>query len=176
MKRSLYTGKRLVPSDSLNVDLSGIPRTFRGYDPEATEAVFTRVAWEYSVLSGENRKLKQSIENGPPPVAGPRLADLDEVSRSLLSASHRASREMREAAREECEAMLKAARRRAVEIEHDAARAAVNVAPVLESARALRSQLSAALAELESTAGPAEPRAEETEQASEALSTLDLVG
>jgi cell division septum initiation protein DivIVA len=46
--------------------------------------------------------------------------DRDELTRALLSNAQRASRELRDAARAECEALLKAARKRATEIEEEA--------------------------------------------------------
>ncbi len=46
--------------------------------------------------------------------------DRDELTRALLSNAQRASRELRDAARAECEALLKAARKRAAEIEEEA--------------------------------------------------------
>jgi len=44
----------------------------------------------------------------------------DELSRTLLANAQRSARELRDTTREECEAILKAARRRAIEIEGDA--------------------------------------------------------
>jgi cell division septum initiation protein DivIVA len=46
--------------------------------------------------------------------------DRDELTRALLSNAQRAARELRDAARAECEALLKAARKRATEIEEEA--------------------------------------------------------
>lgn len=46
--------------------------------------------------------------------------DRDELTRALLSNAQRAARELRDAARAESEALLKAARKRAVEIEEEA--------------------------------------------------------
>lgn len=141
----------------INADPTSLPRSFRGYDPQATEELFRRVAWEYGLLAGEHRELKQAVEEGQisPGVRRSGLAparvtgDLDEVARSLLAAAHTAARAMRDSARDESERALKKARARASEIEHEATRAAAGTLAVREAASVLRATLRDALEKLE---------------------------
>jgi cell division septum initiation protein DivIVA len=142
--------------DSIDADPASLPRSFRGYDPQATEELFRRVAWEYAVLAGEHQELKNTLEDlqaapGSPPRAETpaRARDDDEVARFFVGAARRAAREMRESARAECESVLKKAKARAAEIEEEAARAAADSASVIEAAVALRSTLHEALKQLE---------------------------
>jgi cell division septum initiation protein DivIVA len=65
----------------------------------------------------------------------------DELMRALLLAAQRAAREMRESAREDAEALLKAARRRAVGIERNAYSSARHSAVEVERLRRLENDL-----------------------------------
>jgi flagellar biosynthesis/type III secretory pathway protein FliH len=117
--------------------------------------MFRRVAWDYGVLAGEHRKLKQAMEELQP-APRPR-AQLDEAAHSLLAAAHRAARELLESAREECEQALRKAKRRAAEIEDEAARTTTGAASVLETASTLRASLQEALRRLENGEPLADP-------------------
>ncbi len=159
--------------DSLDVDPSSLPRSFRGYNRWATEELFRRVAWDYGVLAGEHRKLKRTMQEGQPleapplypppleasapavgwPVASEPRVDPDEEARVLLALALRAVREMRESTREDCELALRKARGRAAEIEAEAERAGAGAVAVVQAASTLRATLRAALERLES-AGP----------------------
>ncbi len=146
-----------MPPEFIDADPTSLPLSFRGYDCQATEELFRRVAWEYGLLVGEHRKLKNEMQgllarsDAPPAGAAPRQAtgDLDEVARSLLTAAHKAARDMRESAREDSERALKKARARAEEIGREAERDGAATAAVSEAAAALRATLQAALARLE---------------------------
>jgi hypothetical protein len=137
-----------MPPDSLDADPTELPRAFRGYHRAATEELFRRVAWEYGVLAGEHRKLKKAMEERQP-VARQPVGDRDDGARLLFAIVLKAIRQMRDAAREECEKALKKARRRAAEIEQEADRAAVNAVAVIDAAAELRANLQAALSKLE---------------------------
>jgi cell division septum initiation protein DivIVA len=140
-----------MPPESIDADPTKLLRSFRGYDREATEALFKRVAWDYGVLAGEHRKLKKTMDELAQPAAStPARAERDEDALTLLKAAHRAAREMRAAAREDCESALKKAKGRAAEIEAEAARAATNAVAVLQAVSLLRANLRAVLDRLES--------------------------
>jgi hypothetical protein len=152
-----------MPPESLEHDPTSLPRQFRGYNRAATEELFRRVAWEYGVLAGEHRKLKNAVgepqpaapaqpappPQAPQPVARPRVDDPDEIARAILGAALTAARQIRESARDECERALKKARGRAAKLEADADRAAGDAVVVLEAAALLRANLRAALDGLE---------------------------
>jgi methyl-accepting chemotaxis protein len=137
-----------MPPDSLDVDPTTLPRSFHGYDPEATEELFKRVAWDYGLLAGEHRKLKKSLEDAQP-TSRPAAGDVDSVARSLLATVQKVVREMRESAREDCERAIRKATKRAAEIEDEAKRASANATAILEAASELRSSLQEALESLE---------------------------
>jgi DivIVA domain-containing protein len=91
----------------------------------------------------------------------------DELTRTLLATAQRSAREMRESTRAECEAMLKAAQRRAAEIERDARSTVRHSAAEIERLRHVESDLKAQLRRtLESVLGQVEPpaQAEQGEQ------------
>ncbi len=142
-----------MPPDSTDADPRSLPRSFRGYNRNATEELFRRVAWDYGVLAGEHRKLKQALEDQQPPPAR-RHTDGVAEAQSLLAAAQKAARELREATRVECEQALRKARGRAAELEAEAERAAKDSFAVLEAAAALRVTLRAALARLERETPP----------------------
>jgi cell division septum initiation protein DivIVA len=137
-----------MPIDPEAITPAGLPRSFHGYDREATDDLLKRVAWDYRQLVNECRKLREAAE--PYPSRQPALRPGgDEVARTLVAAAHRAAKELRESARSDCEAMLKKARARAHELEaegrHRAEHAAADTAQLQQAAAALRAQLSAAL-------------------------------
>lgn len=141
--------------DPTDANPASLPRSFRGYNRQATEELFRRVAWDYGVLAGEHRKLKKTIEDMHPPAR--RKGDLDGEAHLLFAAAQKAAREMRESARAECEQALRKAKGRAAEIEDEANRAATESAAVLKAAAALRSTLQEALRRLESGESPPSP-------------------
>ncbi len=136
--------------DSTDADPKSLPRSFRGYNRHATEELFRRVAWDYGVLAGEHRKLKQALEElRPQPTPARRKGDLDGEAHLLFAAAQRAVRELRESTRAECELALKKAKARAAELEQEATRAAADSVAVLNAAAALRATLRASLDKLE---------------------------
>ena len=110
-----------MPPDSIDADPKSLPHSFRGYDRRATEELFRRVAWDYAVLAGEHRKLKENGDAARPHTGAAR-ANPDDEAHSLLAAAHRAARELRESTRAECEQALRKANRRSAEIELEAER------------------------------------------------------
>jgi cell division septum initiation protein DivIVA len=92
----------------------------------------------------------------------------DEMTRRLLESAQRSAREMREAARAECESLLKAAHRRAAEIEGDARASLRHSKREVERLQKLERDLKAQLRRmLESVIGSSD--AEEHRAAAEAL-------
>ena len=132
--------------DSFDADPTSLPRAFRGYARYETEELFRRLAWEYAVLAGEHRKLKQAFEEGS---SAPSQADLDQEAHVLLQVARKAARELRESARNESEQILKKARGRAAEIELQAERAGTDARAMLETAAAMRASLLQTLSQLE---------------------------
>jgi DivIVA domain-containing protein len=65
----------------------------------------------------------------------------EELTRTLVATAQRTARELRESTRAECESMLKAAQRRAGEIEHDALAAVRRSAAEIERLRRVESDL-----------------------------------
>ncbi len=157
--------------DSIDADPKSLPRSFRGYNRRATEELFRRVAWDYAVLAGEHRKLKQTTDAAAPPVR--QRADFDEEAHSLLAAAQRAARELRESTRAECERALRKANGRAAEIEREAERSATDARAVLDAAAKLRTSLSEALSRLEHGELPA-AAAPAPEANGTALEAVDL--
>jgi DivIVA domain-containing protein len=89
----------------------------------------------------------------------------EEMVRTLLSTAQRSARETRESTRAECEALLKAAHRRAVDIEHDAHGSLKQKAAEVERLRRLENDLKAQLRRtLESVLGGDEPQSREAPQ------------
>lgn len=146
-----------MASDPTDANPTSLPRSFRGYNRQATEELFRRVSWDYGVLAGEHRKLKQAME-ALQPLPARRKGDLDGEAHLLFATAQKAVREMRESARVECEQALKKAKERSHEIEAEADRAATESAAVLKAAAAIRSTLQEALRRLESSE-PSEPPA-----------------
>jgi cell division septum initiation protein DivIVA len=132
-----------------------LPRSFRGYNRRATEELVRRLNWEYGVLAGEHRKLKQSVEERSAPRT---RVDYDEEAHALLAAAQKAARELRESVRIEGEQALMKARRRAAEIEAEASRAAGASTQIMKRAAALRATLSDALQRVEQGELPQAPR------------------
>jgi DivIVA domain-containing protein len=82
----------------------------------------------------------------------------EELTRTLLSTAQRTARELRESTRAECEGLLKAAHRRAAEIEHDAHRTVKHSAAEIERLHRVEDDLKAQLRRtLESVLGSAVP-------------------
>lgn len=65
----------------------------------------------------------------------------EELTRTLVATAQRTARELRESTRAECESMLKAAQRRAGEIEHDALAAVRHSAAEIERLRRVETDL-----------------------------------
>ena len=135
--------------ESIDADPQSLPRSFRGYNRRATEELFRRVAWDYAVLAGEHRKLKQGTPPAEPlqPARTPR-AEFDAEAHALLAAAHRAARDLRESTRAECEQALKKAKGRAAEIEQEAERSATDARAVLDAVAMLHASLYEALSSL----------------------------
>ena len=145
-----------MPPDSIDADPKSLPHSFRGYDRRATEELFRRVAWDYAVLAGEHRKLKENGDVSRPHTGAAR-ANPDDEAHSLLAAAHRAARELRESTRAECEQALRKANRRSAEIELEAERTAKDARAVLAAAAELRASLREALTRLEGGELPVVP-------------------
>jgi cell division septum initiation protein DivIVA len=129
-----------------------------GYSIEATDELLTRVAQEYrqlqrdrtdllttqTELEGRLHKIMLAVE----PDGEPR----EPSTTSLLAVAHRVAAEMRAQAREECEAMLKKARRRAEvferEVDQARARTEYRVRELEETQRQARERLSMFLASM----------------------------
>jgi cell division septum initiation protein DivIVA len=121
-----------MPLNPKEINGRQLPVGVRGYRRDATDDLLKRVAWDYSqalhdheALVEAARTLKQRNEELEAQVSAlnalvARHTDRDEVNRALLANAQRAARELREAARVECEAMLKKARQRAADLERDA--------------------------------------------------------
>jgi DivIVA domain-containing protein len=83
----------------------------------------------------------------------------EELTRTLLATAQRTARELRESTRAECEALLKAAHRRAAVIEHDARKTVKHSAGEIERLRRVEEDLKAQLRRtLESVLGKDEPQ------------------
>jgi len=122
-----------MPIDPEEIGPANLPRTsLGGYKSGPTEDLLKRVAWDYRQLVHEHRTLEDAADQ-----LGRRADELeaqvrslqglleehrdpDEISRTLLAAAQRAARELRDSARNDCEAMLKKAQRRAGQIEAEA--------------------------------------------------------
>ena len=86
----------------------------------------------------------------------------EELTRTLLTTAQRTARELRESTRAECEGLLKAAHRRAAEIERDAHASARHSAAEIERLRRLEGDLRAQLRRtLESVLGSEIPEPQE---------------
>jgi cell division septum initiation protein DivIVA len=124
------------------IDLEGLPRAIGGgLKREPVEELLRRVQSEYSQLYYEHKRLKEELErrkaepeprqevsapapestSAPEPhtaVVGPAPhRDIDDLARVVLASTHRASRELRESARQDCELMLKKVRARIARLE-----------------------------------------------------------
>jgi DivIVA domain-containing protein len=96
----------------------------------------------------------------------------EEMVRTLIATAQRSARETRESTRAECEALLKAAHRRAAEIEHAARGSLKQKAAEVERLRRLEGDLKAQLRRtLESVLADDEPQADE--QAESLQVTID---
>lgn len=106
-----------------------------------------RAAWDYREVLAEKQRLARTVEELTQQVhelteraashekeAAPHK-EPDELARFLLASAQRTAREEREAARQECELMLKKAARRAKEIEDGAAGRAAELARDLATTR-----------------------------------------
>lgn len=100
-----------------------------GYSTGATEELLRQVAWDYrqlvrekSELVEQSQALHERISELERQVQAltehrDRLESRQDLAAATLTAAQRAAHDARESARRECELMLKAARRRAEEIE-----------------------------------------------------------
>jgi len=131
-----------------------------GYSVEATDELLSRVAKEYrqlqrdrtdlltrqAELEGRLEKVLLAVE---PDVHGQERAP---SAASLLATAHRVAAEMRAQAREECESMLKKARRRSEvferEVDQARARTEFRVRELEETQRQARERLSMFLASM----------------------------
>ncbi len=133
------------PNEPNDIEIEGLPRALvGGLRRSAVQELLRRVQWEYSQLFFEYRKLKEAGEAGQradepraEPVAALAAPEVepaaeaaeaprrepDELARLALAAARRTARELRESARRDCELMLKKARLRVVELEHEFERA-----------------------------------------------------
>jgi cell division septum initiation protein DivIVA len=129
-----------------------------GYSIEATDELLSRVAKEYRQLQRDRTDLltrQAELEGRLEKVllaVEPDGEHREPSTTSLLAAAHRVAAEMRAQAREECEAMLKKARRRADVFEREVDQARVRteyrVRELEETQRQARERLSMFLASM----------------------------
>ena len=159
------------------IDLEGLPRAVGGgFKREAVEELLGRVQSEYAQLNEEHRRLKEELDRReratnaadepaaatPAPAAKPespaepagRVAEPprrepDDLARFLLASALRASRETREAARQECETMLKKTRVRSASLEKQMALRSEQLREVTAIISEMRAQMRATLEALE---------------------------
>jgi cell division septum initiation protein DivIVA len=164
----------LTPESIANPNL---PRTkMNGYSIQATDDFLKEVAWEWRrlhrdlrELSEQNAELERRLDEiqrkiedlrGEPVVRGER----EPSSAAALAAALRAAEAIRQDARQESEAMLKKARRRATtlddELERARATTAERIRELEETQQQARSRLSAFLTEM--LAAVEHPAEEET--------------
>jgi cell division septum initiation protein DivIVA len=127
-----------------------------GYSVEATDEFLARVANEYRQLQRDREELVarqaelehrlEQIVLAVQPDGGPWLVGAERERPGAVLAAHRLAAEMRAQAREECEAMLKKARRRAAvferEVDQARARSEYRVRELEETQREARERLS----------------------------------
>jgi colicin import membrane protein len=122
----------LRPED---LNLAALPRNRLGHlKEEAVAELLQRAAWGYRKALAEKQRLERTVEEltqrtdelseqvASLETAAARYKDPDELARVLLVAARRTAREEREAARQECELMLKKAARRAEQVQEEAAK------------------------------------------------------
>jgi len=143
-----------MPIDPEEIGPANLPRTsLGGYKSGPTDDLLKRVAWDYRQLVHEHRTLEDAADQ-----LGRRADELeaqvrslqglleehrdpDEISRTLLGAAQRAARELRDSARNDCEAMLKKAQRRAGQIEAEAQKQTAAASAELARLQQLGSQV-----------------------------------
>ena len=112
------------------IDAARLPHArVGGYNVAATDELLKQVAWDYRQIAHENAELAEQnqallarileLEQRVEAVEAERdrLQSRHGLAAATLAAAQRAARDAREDARRECEQMLKAARRRAAEID-----------------------------------------------------------
>lgn len=137
----------LRPED---LSLSALPRNRLGHLKEdAVAELLQRAAWGYRKAVAENQRLTRTVEEltqrldelteqvASLETAAARHKDPDELARVLLVAAQRTAREEREAARQECDLMLKKAARHAKQMQEKAA--TITVAAEAEASALLAS-------------------------------------
>ena len=172
----------LRPED---LTLSALPRNRLGQLKEdAVTKLLQRAAWDYREALAERQGLARTVDEltlrldelmeqvASLETAASRSKEPDELARALLAAAQRTAREDREAARQECELMLKKAARRAEKVQGDAAARAAEIARI----EALREQIVAEATERAATiTAAAEAEASALlEQASAAVEEREL--
>ncbi len=146
----------LSPDSIENPDL---PRArVGGYSIEATDELLSRVAKEYRQLQRDRTDLltrQAELEDRLHKIllaAEPDGEPREPLTTSLLAVAHRVAAEMRAQAREECEVMLKKARRRSQvferEVDQARARTEYRVRELEETQRQARERLSTFLASM----------------------------
>jgi len=146
----------LRPED---LNLSALPRNRLGQLKEdAVAELLQRAAWDLREALAEKQRLARAVEELTQRVeelteqaasletAAARRRDPDELARVLLVSAQRTARQERQAAREECELMLKKAARRAEQMESELGRLETETA-MLRSLRAEAAQQVAQIAQ-----------------------------
>lgn len=141
-------------NDQLETELQALRSLLDAQPGELQAQMQSKVGERTVALEAEIVRLQGQLEQQSRKAA---------LSETLLSSALRSARELREQTREECDSVLKAARRRAQEIERDARRSVQNASGELERLkqmeRDLREQLKRILESvIDRDSPPAKPR------------------
>jgi cell division septum initiation protein DivIVA len=175
-------GGSTVTLEPDQIDVEGLPRAVGGgFEREAVEELLTRVQAEYAQLYKEHERLKEELDRrdearnaavepaaatqapAPEPETPPERAgrvaespgrELDDLARVVLSSALRAARVTREAARQECETMLKKTRARNAAIEKQMALGSGQLRELAALMSEMRAQMRATLETLGTEPSP----------------------
>jgi cell division septum initiation protein DivIVA len=143
-----------MPLSPDEIDAVRLPRaTVGGYKARPTADLLNRVSWDYrqivhqhDVVVEEAKQLRARVaelelELQEVKQAADGRRDLDELTRVVLATAQRASRELREAARQEAETTLRKARSRGVDVERQLANRRERALKEIAALEATRSYL-----------------------------------
>ena len=156
-----------MPLSPDEIDAVHLPRaTVGGYKARPTADLLNRVSWDYRQIVHQHGEVVEELEQLRARVAELELElqevkhaadgrrDLDELTRVVLATAQRASRELREAARQEAETTLRKAHRREVDLERQLAsrreRALKEIAALEATRSCLHEEMQSALESLKS--------------------------
>jgi cell division initiation protein len=153
-----------VPLRLEEIDPSNLSVGFRGYDRAATDDLLERIAIDYKQAARESEWSKSRIAELEARAAT-RDAELQQLQQALaeheerkalvealLLTAQRTADEIRDSAQQEAEAVVEAAKQRAVEIERDARLSIRRTAEELDRLRGLEADLRARLRQTLETA------------------------